>query len=89
VNGPGITARRLRTQVRGALDAGEPPEPSVRAVLGLRFPREGDGASLDVVGAILGMSPVLVAHSEFAALCALDARTPGGGSQASEDAAAA
>ncbi|MGE3795647.1 MAG: hypothetical protein AB7I38_17225, partial [Dehalococcoidia bacterium] len=38
-----------------------------------RFPPEGPGASLDEAGAALGMSPAMVAHIEFAALCAIAA----------------
>ena len=51
-------------------------EPAVRALLDLRFPAEGRGASLDKVGAELAMSPAMVAHIEFAALCAIAARKP-------------
>ena len=45
----------------------------MRAVLEVRFPAEGAGASLDETGAALGMSPAMVAHIEFAALCAIAA----------------
>jgi hypothetical protein len=88
VNGPSVEARRLRQQVRAALEAGEPREATIRAVLELRFPRERDGASLDVTGAAFGMSPALVAHIEFAALCAITARVKEG-AEGREDAAAA
>jgi len=74
VNGPGH-ASGLRAAVRTALEADD-LEPAVRALLGLRFPAEGPGASLDEVGAELAMSPAMVAHIEFAALCAIAAREP-------------
>jgi hypothetical protein len=38
-----------------------------------RFLAEGPGASLGEAGAALGMSPAIVAHIEFAALCAIAA----------------
>jgi hypothetical protein len=58
--------------VRAAIAADDLEAP-VRAVLECRFPAEGAGASLDEAGAVLGMSPALVAHVEFAALCAIAA----------------
>jgi hypothetical protein len=88
VKGPSVEARRLRQQVRDALEAGEPREATIRAVLELRFPREGDGASLDAAGEALGMSPALMTHIEFAALCAITARAMEG-AQGREDVAAA
>lgn len=73
MNGPGPDATRPRTSVRGALE-GDDLEPVVRALLELRFPARGPGASLDEAGAALSMSPAMVAHIEFAALCAIAAR---------------
>ena len=75
MNGPGHDASGLRAAVRAALEADD-LEPAVRALLDLRFPAEGRGASLDEVGAELAMSPAMVAHIEFAALCAIAAREP-------------
>ena len=49
----------------------------MRALLELRFPAEGPGASLDEAGAALAMSPAMVAHIEFAALCAIAAGEAG------------
>jgi len=49
-------------------------EDTVRAVLERRFPPEGPGASLDEAAAALRMSTAMVAHIEFAALCAIAAR---------------
>jgi hypothetical protein len=72
VNRPEQDATRLRAEVRAAL-AGDGLEQVVRELLALRFPAEGAGASLDEAGAALGMSPALVAHIEFAALCAIAA----------------
>lgn len=63
----------LRAAVHAAI-AADGLEDTVRAVLERRFPPEGPGASLDGAGAALGMSPALVAHIEFAALCAIAAR---------------
>jgi hypothetical protein len=79
VNGPGQGAARLRARVRAAL-AEDDLEPVVADLLELRFPAHGNGASLDEAGAARGMSPSLVAHIEFGALCALSARRtcPGG-----------
>lgn len=62
----------LCAAVRDAIVGGD-LEDTVRAVLEVRFPAEGAGASLDEAGAVLGMSPALVAHIEFAALCAIAA----------------
>jgi hypothetical protein len=73
VNGPDRDGAHLRTAVREAL-RGDDLEPVVRVLLELRFPLEGPGASLDEAGAALAMSPAMVAHIEFAALCAIAAR---------------
>ncbi len=73
MNGPGDDASGLRAAVRTALEADD-LEPAVRALLELRFPAEGPGASLDEAGAALRMSPTMVAHIEFAALCAIAAK---------------
>jgi hypothetical protein len=73
MNGPARDATALRAEVRAALD-GDGLEPVVRDLLELRFPREGPGASLDATGRALGMSPALVSHIEFGALCAIAAR---------------
>ena len=62
----------LRAAVHAAI-AADGLEDMVRAVLERRFPAEGPGASLDEAGAALGMSPAMVAHIEFAALCAIAA----------------
>jgi hypothetical protein len=75
VNGSGPDTSGLRAAVRAALEADD-LEPAVRALLDLRFPAKGSGASLDEVGAELAMSPAMVAHIEFAALCAIAARKP-------------
>ncbi|WP_217922019.1 hypothetical protein [Miltoncostaea oceani] len=72
MNGPGDDAGALRAQVRASLEA-DRLEPTVRALLELRFPAEGAGASLDEVGAALSMSPAMAAHIEFAALSAIAA----------------
>ncbi|MGE3137912.1 MAG: hypothetical protein AB7I08_07795 [Thermoleophilia bacterium] len=72
MNGHGDDAGALRAQVRAALEA-YGLEPTVRALLELRFPTEGPGASLDEAGAALSMSPAMAAHIEFAALCAIAA----------------
>ena len=73
MNGHGLGSSGLRAAVRAALEADD-LEPAVRALLELRFPAEGPGASLDETGAALSMSPAMVAHIEFAALCAIAAR---------------
>lgn len=67
---------RLRAAVRAALET-DSLEPAVRALLDLRFPAEGLGASLDEVADQLAMSPAMVAHIEFAALCAIAAGEAG------------
>jgi hypothetical protein len=72
MNGPDPRGAGLRDAVRAAI-AGDDLEDTVRAVLEARFPAEGQGASLDEGGVALGMSPALVAHIEFAALCAIAA----------------
>ncbi len=72
MNGSDHQGAGLRAAVRAAL-AADDLEDTVRAVLEVRFPAEGLGASLDEAGAVLGMSPALVAHIEFAALCAIAA----------------
>lgn len=72
MNSPDHQGAGLRAAVRAAI-AREDLEAPVRAVLERRFPAEGAGASLDEAGAALGMSPALVAHIEFAALCAIAA----------------
>ncbi len=72
MNGPAGNGARLRAAVREAL-RGDDLEPAVRALLELRFPAQGPGASLDEAGAALAMSPAMVAHIEFAALCAIAA----------------
>ncbi len=72
MNGHGEDAAALRAQVRAALEA-DGLEPTVRALLELRFPPDGPGASLDEAGAALSMSPAMAAHIEFAALCAIAA----------------
>jgi hypothetical protein len=67
--------------VRSALEADD-VEPQVRRLLELRFPAEGTpGASLGEAATALGWSPAMAAHIEFAALCAIAARTgrPGDG----------
>ena len=75
MNGPGCDDSGLRVAVRAALEADD-LEPAARALLELRFPAKGPAASLDEVGAELAMSPAMVAHIEFAALCAIAARKP-------------
>jgi hypothetical protein len=75
VNGPGRELSPLRAEVRAAL-AGDGLEQVVRDLLELRFPAAGPGASLDEAATALGMSPALVAHIEFSALCALAAARP-------------
>ena len=72
MNGAERDASALWAQVRAALEA-DGLEPTVRALLELRFPPEGPGASLDEAGAALSMSPAMAAHIEFAALCAIAA----------------
>jgi hypothetical protein len=72
MNGANHRGAGLRAAVRAAI-AADDLEDTVRAVLEARFPAEGQGASLDEAGAALGMSPALVAHIEFAALCAIAA----------------
>lgn len=72
MNGPEREGSALWVQVRAALEA-DTLEPTVRAMLELRFPPEGPGASLDEAGAALSMSPAMAAHIEFAALCAIAA----------------
>ena len=52
VNRPGDDTSGLRAAVRAALEADD-LEPAVRALLELRFPAEGPGASLDEAGAAL------------------------------------
>jgi len=88
VNGHGDDASALRAAVRAALEADD-LEPAVQALLELRFPAEGPGASLDDTGAALSMSPAMVAHIEFAALCAIAARARPGASAAIQIASAA
>ena len=72
MNGPERDKGALWARVRAALEA-DGLEPTVRALLELRFPAEGRGASLDEAGAALSMSPAMAAHIEFAALCAIAA----------------
>jgi hypothetical protein len=79
MNGPGSNAAALRRDVREAL-ADDGLEQVVRDLLELRFPLEGRGATLDEAAAALGMSPALVSHIEFGALCAIAARRPPQGS---------
>ena len=88
MNGPGDDASGLRAAVRVALEADD-LEPAVRALLEIRFPAEGPGASLDETGAALSMSPAMVAHIEFAALCAVAARGRPGASATTQTASAA
>jgi len=88
VNRPGDDASDLRAAVRAALEADD-LEPAVRALLELRFRVEGPGASLDETGAALSMSPAMVAHIEFAALCAIAARGRPGARAAIQTASAA
>ena len=88
MNRPGDHTSGLRAAVRTALEADD-LEPAVRALLELRFPAEGPGASLDETGAALSMSPAMVAHIEFAALCAIAARGRPGASAAIQTASAA
>lgn len=83
-----VDARGLRAAVRTALEADD-LEPAVRALLELRFPAGGPGASLDEAGAALSMSPAMVAHIEFAALCAIAARGRSGVSAAIQTASRA
>ena len=73
MNGTDHHGAGLRAAVRAAI-ASDDLEAPVRAVLELRFPAMGPGAGLDEAGAALGMSPAMVAHIEFAALCAIAAR---------------
>jgi hypothetical protein len=80
MNGPGPDADALRRDVRAAL-ADEGLEQVVRDLLELRFPLDGRGATLDEAAVALGMSPALVSHIEFGALCAIAARRPGRGPQ--------
>jgi hypothetical protein len=72
MNGADHQGAGLHAAVRAAI-AADDFEDTVRAVLERRFPAEGPGASLDEAGSALGMSPALVAHIEFAALCAIAA----------------
>jgi len=88
VNRSGDDTSGLHAAVRAALEADD-LEPAVRALLELRFPAEGVGASLDETGAALSMSPAMVAHIEFAALCAMAARGRPGASAAIQTASAA
>jgi len=88
VNEPGDDTNGLRAAVRAALEADD-LEPAVRALLELRFPAEGPGLSLDETGAALSMSPAMVAHIEFAALCAIAARGRSAASAAIQTASAA
>jgi hypothetical protein len=78
MNGADRQGAGLRAAVRAAIVADDLEAP-VRAVLEARFPADGQGASLDEAGAVLGMSPALVAHIEFAALCAIAAGRSRGG----------
>jgi hypothetical protein len=78
MNGADHRGAGLRAAVRAALAADDLEAP-VRAVLERRFPAAGAGASLNEAGAALGMSPALVAHIEFAALCAIAAGRSRGG----------
>ena len=73
MNGADRQGAGLRAAVRAAI-AADDLEDAVRAVLERRFPAEGQGDSLDEAGAALGMSPAMVAHIEFAALCGIAAR---------------
>ena len=73
MNGLDHRGAGLRAAVRAAI-AADDLEDTVRAVLEARFPAKGSGVSLDEAGAALRMSPALVAHIEFAALCAIAAR---------------
>lgn len=75
MNGPGPNAAALRRDVRAAL-AEDGLEQVVRDLLELRFPLEGRGATLDEAAIALGMSPALVSHIEFGALCAIASRRP-------------
>jgi hypothetical protein len=72
MNGADHRGAGLRAAVHAAI-AADSLEDMVRAVLERRFPAEGPGASLDEAGAALGMSPAMIAHIEFAALCAIAA----------------
>lgn len=72
MNGADHQGAGLRAAVHAAI-AVDDLEDTVRAVLERRFPPDGPGASLDEAGAALGMSPAMVAHIEFAALCAITA----------------
>ena len=89
MNGADHQTAGLRAAVRAAI-AADDLEDTVRAVLEVRFPAEGAGASLDEAGTALGMSPALVAHIEFAALCAIAAghSQPGAAIQATSGAGA-
>jgi len=73
MNGSGPNGAALRRDVRAAL-ARDGLEQVVRDLLELRFPLDGRGATLDEVAAALGMSPALVSHIEFGALCAIAAQ---------------
>jgi hypothetical protein len=75
MNGPGLNAAALRSDVRAAL-ADDGLEQVVRDLLELRFPAAGRGATLDEAAVALWMSPALVSHIEFGALCAIAARRP-------------
>jgi DNA-directed RNA polymerase sigma subunit (sigma70/sigma32) len=86
MNGPGPDAAALRRDVRAAL-ADDGLEQVVRDLLELRFPLDGRGATLDEVGVALGMSPALVSHIEFGALCAIAARRSPQGPQGATRAA--
>ena len=88
MNGPGHDTSGLRAAVHAALEADD-LESAVRALLELRFPAKGPGASLDETGAALSMSPAMVAHIEFAALCAIAARGRPSASTATQTASAA
>lgn len=79
MNGSGSHAAALRSDVRAAL-ADDGLEQVVRDLLELRFPVDGRGATLDEAAVALGMSPALVSHIEFGALCAIAARRPPRGS---------
>lgn len=80
MNGRGPNAAALRRGVRAAL-ADDGLEQVVRDLLELRFPLEGQGATLDEAAVALGMSPALVSHIEFGALCSIAARRPPQGAE--------
>ena len=88
MNGAVDDTSGLHAAVRTALEADD-LEPAVRALLELRFPAEGPGLSLDETGAALSMSPAMVAHIEFAALCAIATRGRSGASAAIQTASGA